>query len=140
MCISGVMVLDFLISALVTGYGCGLAMEGHEVTRSRWNGWACPWHPLQCLAWFFVVMFAFLHFGVFGHYILGYWRVLIFVVPAIILAVLVVSVIVATSINPAEPAVREKLAKGQFFRPKLDRTKYPHVIQDSYCQLCQVNV
>ena len=112
----------------------------HEETHSRWNGWACPWHPLQCLAWFFIFLFAFLHFGVFGHYILGYWRVLIFAVPAIILCVLVLSVIVATSINPAEPAVREKLARGQFFRPKFDRSKHPHVIQDSYCNLCQVRV
>ena len=115
-------------------------MHVQEVNRSRRNGWACPWHPLQGLAWFFIFLFACLHFGVFGHYILGYWRILIFVVPGLILCVLVVSLVVATSINPAEPTVREKLAKGQFFRPKFDRTKHPHVIQNNFCQLCRVNV
>ena len=63
-----------------------------------------------------------------------------FGVAAIILGVLVVSKVMATTIDPAEPSVRVKLPKGKFSRPKFDPTKFSHVIQNNYCTLCRVNV
>lgn len=111
-----------------------------EVVLPRRNGWSCPWHPLQCLAWLFILLFALLHFGFLGHYILGYWRILVFGIATIFLVVLVVAMVVATTINPAEPAVKDKLPRGKFLRPKFDSAKFPHVIQNNYCNLCQVNV
>lgn len=115
-------------------------MSGNEIAHLRTNGWSCPWHPLQCLAWFFVILFVLLHFGFFGHYVIGYWRILVFLIPGLVLGVLVVSMVIATSINPAEAAVREKVPRGKFVREKFDPAKYSHVIQDNYCRLCQVNV
>lgn len=115
-------------------------LPGDEVVLPRRNGWTCPWHPFQCLVWAFILLFALFHFGILGHYILGYWRILVFGIAAIIIGVLVVAVVMATTINPAEPAVQAKLPRGKFLRPKFDSVKFPHVIQDAYCNLCQVNV
>lgn len=63
-----------------------------------------------------------------------------FGVAAIILGILVVAKVMATTINPAEPSVRVKLPRGKFLRPKFDPTKFSHVIQNNYCNLCRVNV
>ena len=111
-----------------------------ELAQPRRNGWSCPWHPLQCLAWFFVALIALLYFGVLGHYMIGYWRIPGFLLPGILWIVLVVSMVTATTINPAEAAVREKMSRGFFSRPKFDRSKFSHVIENNYCRLCELNV
>ena len=48
--------------------------EVKEVYYPRRNGWNCPWHPLQFLAWGFIVFFAATYFGFLVHYIPGAWR------------------------------------------------------------------
>jgi hypothetical protein len=85
-------------------------------------------------------LFGLLHFGIFGHYVVGYWRVLVFGGGAILFMVLVVAKVMATTINPVEPSVQSKLPKGKFSRPKFDPSKFSHVIQNNYCTLCQANV
>lgn len=115
-----------------------------EEARPRTNGWSCPWHPLQCLAWFFVLFFTLFHFGFLAHYIPGLWRIFIFLVPGIMLGSVVISMGVATTIDPSDPGYREKMrAKslgGRILRPKFDSSKHKHVIENNYCNLCQVNV
>ena len=48
--------------------------EVKEVYYPRRNGWTCPWHPLQVLAWGFIAFFAATYFGFLVHYIPGAWR------------------------------------------------------------------
>ena len=45
-----------------------------EVYYPRRNGWNCPWHPLQPLAWAVVIFFAIFYFGFLVFYIPGGWR------------------------------------------------------------------
>ncbi len=114
-----------------------------EKVKPRTNGWYCPWHPLQYMAWFFVLFFALLHFGFLGHYVPGYWSIVIFTVPVILLVSVVLSMFMATTLDPAEKNFRHKMSsrsRRTLSRPTFDRTKHAHVIENNYCNLCQVNV
>lgn len=42
-----------------------------KVVLPRRNGWNCPWHPFQGIAWFFVFFFALAYFGFLVFYIPG---------------------------------------------------------------------
>ena len=49
----------------------------HDVVVNQYeriNGWSCPWHPLQFLAWLFLVIFAIVHFGVMVIYLPKDWQ------------------------------------------------------------------
>ena len=51
-----------------------------EAVRCRKNGFNCPWHPFQFVAWSFVLIFTVSHYGFTVFYTPGYWRVAAFVV------------------------------------------------------------
>ena len=40
----------------------------------RINGWTCPWHPLQIMAWLFICIFATIHFGILVNYLPKEWQ------------------------------------------------------------------
>lgn len=42
--------------------------------KERINGWTCPWHPLQFVAWFFLFAFSISYFGVFVFYLPKEWQ------------------------------------------------------------------
>lgn len=120
-------------------------VDAVEVVSPRSNGWTCPWHPYQCLAWFLIVLLALIHYGFLAHYVPGLYRIPIFLLPSGIIAVLVLSMVVATFVNPAEVNFRKKLSsittrRGPISRPKFNRSKHTHVIENNYCNLCQVHV
>lgn len=48
--------------------------------RERINGWSCPWHPLQFVAWFFLIFFSVFYFGVIVFYLPKHWRAAGFIV------------------------------------------------------------
>ena len=48
-----------------------------------------------------------------------------------------VTMLTATTINPADPSVLGKMTKTV---SRLDRSKHPHAIQNQHCYLCEVNV
>ena len=48
--------------------------ELKELYYPRRNGWNCPWHPLQVVAWAFIVFFTLFYFGFLVFYIPGAWR------------------------------------------------------------------
>lgn len=48
--------------------------------KERINGWSCPWHPLQFVAWFFIFSFSACYFGVFVFYLPKEWRAAGFIV------------------------------------------------------------
>ena len=48
--------------------------------KERINGWSCPWHPLQFVAWFFIFFFSVCYFGVFVFYLPEEWKAAGFIV------------------------------------------------------------
>jgi len=118
--------------------------EEVEVVSPRRNGWSWPWHPQQLLAWFGVFLVALLYFGFLGLYIPGLYRIPFFLLPSVLLVLQIVSMAAATSINPAEASFRKKLfdvgSGGPISRPRFSRSKHKHVIENHYCNLCQVHV
>lgn len=51
-----------------------LPKEVGHVQYGRVNGLSCPWHPLQLLGWFFLILFAVTHFAILVHYLPLQWR------------------------------------------------------------------
>ena len=56
------------------GEGGGESGELKEMYYPRRNGWNWPWHPLQVLAWAFIVFFTTTYFGFLVFYIPGAWK------------------------------------------------------------------
>ena len=55
----------------------------------------------------------------------------------------IVSSLVASVIDPAEASVRRRRAGrtgGGFLRAVFDRKKHSHVIEDRFCNLCNISV
>lgn len=103
----------------------------------RENGWSCPFHVLQCIAWFAVLYYAVVYFTTMVPALPTEWQPAGYIVTGIALIAHVVSHIVASTINPADPAVIQKNSKKQ---AKFDRNKHRHVIENMHCYICEVDV
>lgn len=103
----------------------------------RSNGCSCPWHPLQLVAWFCVALFTVSHYSFTVYYVPGLWRVILFVLPGLVLIVHVLSTVVATAIDPAEPGVRKRYSSK---RPAFNRSTHKHVIENQRCHICEAMV
>eukprot|EP00731_Ephydatia_muelleri_P039292 Em1343g1a len=110
--------------------------EDLDVSHIRRNGFGCPWHPLQLAAWFFILLIITFHYGFMVFYIPGNWRVFGYIIPGFLLLVHVITTIVTSSIDPAERSVRLKTHSASRLRPRFDRSKHEHVIENYYCNLC----
>lgn len=124
---------------------------GHQVesTFVRSNGWSAPFHPLQLLAWFFLLFFSVTYFILMvpnlptsqTKWIAGSINGVIFVFHIIIY-------LTSTSINPADESVIAKYSKKNTSpsgstksKPaKFDRSKHQHVIENQFCYICEVSV
>ena len=60
----------------------------------------------------------------------------LFQIPGLLLITHVVATVVTMTIDPAEPEVRKKHSSPHPF----DRTTHKHVIENLYCNICQVDV
>lgn len=47
--------------------------DAYVTHYGRVNGWSCPWHPLQFVGWFFILLFAITHFAILVHYLPLEW-------------------------------------------------------------------
>jgi palmitoyltransferase ZDHHC1/11 len=103
----------------------------------RKNGWNWPPHPLQCLAWLFVLLFPVLVNGVIAPVVSQRWQPAVYFVFGSLHIITTLCLILATTIDPADPNVRLAPAK----RPThLDRSVRAKVIENSKCYFCQVKV
>ncbi|XP_015922315.1 palmitoyltransferase ZDHHC1 [Parasteatoda tepidariorum] len=106
---------------------------------SRQNGWSLPLHPLQVLAWFFLLMFAVLYFGVLvPNMPEGAWRISAYTINGLVFTFHIVIHLISVSLNPADINVRAKGITGPL--PSFDRSKHSHVIENEYCHICEVKV
>ncbi|CAJ1049984.1 palmitoyltransferase ZDHHC1 [Xyrichtys novacula] len=105
---------------------------------SRTNGWSWPPHPFQLLAWLLYVYFAVTGFGVFVPLLPAHWIPAGYICTGIVFVCHLCVHVLAVSIDPADYNVRTKSDKGPV--PVFDRSKHAHVIENSHCYLCQVDV
>lgn len=117
--------------------------SGEEQVRpSRTNGWTLPPHPLQLLAWTFLLFFG-ITFFVFmvpciPNPVLRWFTVASYTV--ILLTHFVIHLL-SVSCNPADDAVLAKLSKKSSRKPRsFDRSKHSHVIENQFCYICEVTV
>ncbi|XP_076340541.1 uncharacterized protein LOC143241016 isoform X2 [Tachypleus tridentatus] len=118
-----------------------ICFKGRGDTKiwSRSNGWSLPLHPLQALAWFFLLLFAVVYFGVLVPSIpCGVWQIIAYVVSFGCYSASKVIHGISVSLNPADPNVLAKKFSGPC--PTFDRTKHVHVIENQFCYICEVKV
>lgn len=108
-----------------------------EEEPSRDNGWSCPPHPLQIVAWLTVIAFAIIHNTCLVPALPTSWQPAGYIIPNLALIGHVICHIVASTINPADEAV---LRKKDDKRAAFDRTKHEHVIENCHCYICEVDV
>ena len=115
-------------------------------TFVRLNGWSAPFHPLQLLAWFFLIFFSVTYFIFMipnlpssqTKWIAGCINGVIFVFHVIIY-------LTSTTVNPADDAVIAKYGENNATQSKVkpakfDRSKHEHVIENQFCYICEVSV
>jgi len=103
----------------------------------RVNGWSCPWHPLQFIAWLFLIFFAVVYYGTLVPHLALEWRPAGYIIPGGIYIVHVIFHLFALSIDPADPNVRNFGKKGKV---AFDRSLHRHVIENNHCYICQADV
>ena len=114
-------------------------LEKRSVSVRR-NGWSSPHHPLQLLAWLFILFFSISFFG--------------FMIPclptasaawaagatnALLLTCHAILHLLCISRNPADDSVVAKY-KGREKPAEFDRRKHEHVIENQFCYICEVSV
>ena len=118
-------------------------------TFVRVNGWSSPFHPLQLLAWFFLIFFSVTYFIFMipnlptsqTKWIAGCINGVIFIFHIIIY-------LTSTTVNPADDAVIAKYGENNGRKSnsnkvkpaKFDRSKHEHVIENQFCYICEVSV
>ncbi|XP_022237642.1 probable palmitoyltransferase ZDHHC11 [Limulus polyphemus] len=113
--------------------------QGDSSTWSRKNGWSLPLHPLQVLAWFFLLLFAVLYFGVLVSSIpCGLWQIMAYVVLSVVYVIHIVIHVIGVSLDPADPNVLAKNVSGPCLA--FDRSTHTHVIENQLCYICGVKV
>ncbi|XP_054877050.1 palmitoyltransferase ZDHHC1-like isoform X2 [Poeciliopsis prolifica] len=105
---------------------------------SRTNGWTWPPHPFQLLAWLLYVYFAVTGFGVFVPLLPPHWVPAGYICTGILFVSHLCVHVLAVSVDPADLNVRMRSDRGPV--PAFDRSKHAHVIENSHCYLCQVDV
>ncbi|XP_038177252.2 palmitoyltransferase ZDHHC11-like [Arvicola amphibius] len=111
---------------------------------SRVNGWSPPLHSFQAISWTTSLVMFVAAFGIFIPFLPRSWKYAAYVVSFVLLMGglslfhLIVH-LVATTIDPADTNVRLKKDYSEPV-PTFDRSKHTHVIQNQYCNLCEVTV
>ncbi|XP_071785533.1 uncharacterized protein [Asterias amurensis] len=106
-------------------------------SSSRKNGWSCPPHPLQFVAWTFIAFFAVMYHGMAVPTMPYHWQPACHMIVGIMLALHIITHWICLTINPADPNTVRKAKKVM---PSFDRTQHPHVIENNHCYLCEVDV
>ncbi|MFT7805421.1 putative palmitoyltransferase ZDHHC11 isoform X1, partial [Arapaima gigas] len=107
--------------------------------RSRVNGWSFPLNGFQLVAWLIYGYMSIMIFGIYIPLLPSPWATASYCVIGFAFFFHLVTHLVATTIDPADPSVRAKKNYAEPV-PVLDRKKHPHVIQNLHCYLCDVDV
>lgn len=113
-----------------------------KTASDRMNGCSLPINLYQLIALTSIVLFSLFHFAVLLKYLPDQWRTTITAVSVLLLVIEVVSMLVCTLCDPADPALMSN-PSSLYGQPKdvFDRAKQGHVITSSgYCQICATTV
>ena len=104
--------------------------------RVRTNGWSKPASAQQVVGWGITIVYTSINLTTLVPALNKTCQVPVYVVTVVVFLAHVVSHIAVCSINPAHLTVlRTKYPKKQF-----DSSKHTHVIENYFCNICQVNV
>ncbi|XP_026639607.1 probable palmitoyltransferase ZDHHC11 [Microtus ochrogaster] len=106
---------------------------------SRVNGWSPPLHSFQAICWTTSLVMFVAAFGIFIPFLPRSWKYAAYVLMGGLSLFHVIVHLVATTIDPADTNVRHKKDYSEPV-PTFDRSKHAHVIQNQYCNLCEVTV
>ena len=111
--------------------------------RVRQNGWSLPLHPLQAIAWLFILFFSVSYFVFMVPHLPAPKTMWIAgTVTAAVLLCHIVIHLISISRNPADDSVLTKYKKQTEGRTAaaFDRSKHEHVIENQFCYICEVSV
>ncbi|XP_031560299.1 probable palmitoyltransferase ZDHHC1 [Actinia tenebrosa] len=111
--------------------------KAEVVQRDRKNGWSCPWHPLQLIAWLFLCFFAVTYFGIVVSYLPREWRPAAYIIPGGLYVIHITVHLLALSIDPADPHIRAGKSRD---KNAFDRNLHAHVIENNHCHICEADV
>ncbi|XP_071957865.1 uncharacterized protein [Antedon mediterranea] len=106
-------------------------------SKPRVNGLSLPLHPLQFVAWFFLIFFNVVYHFIVVPVLPYHWQPAGHIIPGVIISFHIVIHIVCVTLDPADPNVRKK--KTQHVKT-FDRSEHRHVIENCRCYLCEVPV
>ncbi|XP_054164815.1 palmitoyltransferase ZDHHC1-like, partial [Oppia nitens] len=119
-----------------------LSKQSPESTEQtiRVNGLSDPFHWLQIIAWLFVVLISVICFTFIVPTLPSTpIRCTVVVIKLLVIIIHFITHIKAITINPADDAVIDKLDVTRN-RPKFDRNKHSHVIENQFCYICETTV
>ncbi|XP_072169066.1 uncharacterized protein [Diadema setosum] len=119
------------------GGGGGDAQTASFRRTPRQNGWSCPSHPLQFVAWFFLISFNIIYHGVVVPVLPYEWQPAGYIIVGLAVLCHVIAHITCLTINPGDPNTFKRKQKQM---PTFDRSQHAHVIENNHCYLCEVNV
>ncbi|XP_062842081.1 palmitoyltransferase ZDHHC11 [Trichomycterus rosablanca] len=107
--------------------------------HSRVNGWSCPLHVLQLVAWLVYGFMAVVGFGVYVPLLPPPWKHISYGVMGFMFVLHLLTHLAAVTVDPADYNVR---VRKDYSRPMpvFNRKNQPHVIHNQHCYLCEVDV
>ncbi|KAH3795947.1 hypothetical protein DPMN_149509 [Dreissena polymorpha] len=111
-------------------------VEAAKVEPSRKNGWNLPPSRKQVVAWTVLIILGVLHFTSLVPALRTSWQPVAHIVPAVVLTFHLIVHLTAMSIDPSD----DNVLQNKCPKLKIDRSKHEHVIENSHCNICQVDV
>ena len=107
------------------------------MTFKRRNGFSWPPDKAQLLAWFFIILLGLMGFGTLAVALKEPYNYSLSIVFLIIYLTHIAFNIATMAVNPGEEAsIKRKITPASTF----DRTKHKHVIENQFCNICQIIV
>lgn len=107
------------------------------MTHKRTNGFSWPPDKAQILSWLLIIYFGLAMFGCLIISIRQPWSYIIGVIFLILYIVKISLNLTVMAINPGEEAtLKRKIVPQNNF----DREKHKHVIENQFCNICQIVV
>jgi hypothetical protein len=112
-------------------------MDKFSIIYKRTNGFSWPPDKAQIISWLIIIYFGIFLFGTLVVSMSKPYSYSIGTLFAILYLCLVILVILVTAINPGEEETnKKKVVPSNSF----DREKHKHVIENQFCNICQIVV
>jgi hypothetical protein len=106
-------------------------------TFKRTNGFSWPPDKAQIIAWILIIYFGLIFIGSFSLSLNTPYSFIITSIFVILYILTFTSIVTVTAINPGEEAALKRRISPQ---NNFDKTKHKHVIENQFCNICQIAV